>query len=367
MPEARGGRFGVLLAGGGGTRLWPASRRGRPKQFLALGRREGEPLVAGAARRLAEPAGGRDRLLVVTAADQAESVRAALPGVPADNIITEPVGRDTAAAVGLAAAFAEHRDPRAIVGAIPADQDIADDARFGELAGEAFAVAGQRDAIVLLGITPSRPETGFGYIEIGDEVSGSARAVVRFVEKPGPEDAARMASSGRHLWNAGMFFAPARRIREAIASHLPETAAGLARVAEALAAGGEGAGAARAREVYAELPRVSFDRGVLERERGALAIPADVGWSDVGSWSALAETRDPDDAENVAEGNAILIDARRNIVVGDADHAIGVVGLDDVVVVQSGRGILVIPRDRAQEVRRVVEALEGQDLDEFLD
>ncbi len=364
----RGKTCGVLLAGGGGTRLWPASTRARPKQFLPLGRREGEPLIAGAARRLSAVCGGDDRLLVVTASSQVPRVREALPAVPEARILAEPAPRDTAAAIGLAAVYARSRDPGAIIGAIPADQDIGDEARFSELAARALSVAAERDAIVLLGIVPTRAETGFGYIELGEPVGGEgARAVMRFVEKPGADAAAEYASSGRHLWNAGMFFAPARRLCEELASHAPATWRGLEAIGEALRTGGEAEAARRAREVYPDLPAISIDHAVMEKTSAAVAIPADIGWSDVGSWASLAETRASDDDGNITRGNAVLIDARRNIVVGDGDHAVAVVGLEDVVVVQSGRGILVVPRERAQDVRRVVDALKAEDLDEFLD
>ncbi len=359
-------RFGVLLAGGGGTRLWPASVRSRPKQFLALGHREDETLIAGAARRLRAVCGA-ENVLVVTAETQVGQVHAALPELPAGDILAEPAGRNTAAAIGLAAVHAAHRDPDAVLGAVPADQDITDEDGFSALADEAFRLASERQAIVLLGVVPTRPETGFGYLELGAFIEGDAREVARFVEKPDEPTARRYASSGSHLWNAGMFFAPARLLLDEIARHLPETGAGLSAIADALREGGEAAAADKAREVYPTLPSMSIDHGVMEKTTGAIALPADIGWNDVGSWSALAEIRPADDAGNVLEGRALAIDAKRNIVVGDGDHAVAVVGVDDLVVVQSGRGILVIPRERAQDVRRVVAELEARNLDEFLD
>jgi mannose-1-phosphate guanylyltransferase len=365
MKDTDQHRYGVLLAGGGGTRLWPASLRSRPKQFLPLGHREGEPLIAGAARRISQVCG--EKLLVVTAANQVQQVRTALPQLQSRDVIGEPVAKNTAAAIGLAAAYAAHRDPDAIIGALPADQDIADEAGFAALAERAFRLAADRRAIVLLGIVPTRPETGFGYLELGASLEDGAREVAHFVEKPDAQAAARYASSGSHLWNAGMFFAPARLLLEAITRHLPDHGAALDAIAEALREGGEAAAEARAREVYPTMPSISIDHGVMEKVSGAIALPADIGWSDVGSWSALADIREADEHGNITEGNAILLDARRTIVVGDEDHAIAVVGLDDVVVVQSGRGILVVPRARAQDVRRVVAELEARGLDAFLD
>lgn len=362
-------RHAVILAGGSGQRLWPASRRDRPKQFLPLGARAGESLLAATRRRL-----GRlcppERIVVVTAAAQVEQARAALPDLAADAILAEPMARNTAAALGLAAVYLLHRDPDAVLGALPADHHIADEARFIALAEQAFALAEQRDVIATIGITPTRPETGFGYLQVGEPLDGDAGVftVRRFVEKPDAETARRYLDAGDYLWNGGMFFVRAERLLAELERHMPATAAGLRTIAQGLQEGGEGgeAVAEAAARVYPLLPSISIDHGVMEHADDMVTLRGDFGWNDVGSWAALAEYRPTDASGNVTQGTAVLHDAANNIVVGDTDHAIALIGVKDLIVVQSGNSILVVPRERAQEVREVVSALQAQELDRYL-
>ena len=380
-------RYAVILAGGSGVRLWPASRRSSPKQFLPLGARAGESLIAATVRRL----GGvcpQQNILVVTAAEQAGMVTDALPGLPAANVIAEPAARNTAAALGLAAVYLLARDPDAVMGALPADHHIADEAGFARVMDRAFAAAEaglpggsglgsgpdsdsgrDSDIIVTVGIVPTRPETGFGYLHVGERVGDGPEAmetVARFVEKPDAATARTYIDSGQYLWNGGMFFVRARRLLRDIETHMPETHAGLAEIAAALAAGGERAAADAAERVYPALPKVSIDYGVMERASGVVTIRGDFGWNDVGSWSALADYRPADEHGNVTGGTVVVADADDNIIIADPGTAIAVVGVSGLVVVQSKNGILVIPRDRAQDVRRAVDALLQQNLDDYL-
>ncbi|HUH02526.1 MAG TPA: mannose-1-phosphate guanylyltransferase [Kofleriaceae bacterium] len=351
-------RHAVILAGGSGTRLWPASRAARPKQFLALGDRPGESLIAATARRLTGV-----RIAVVTAGHQAPLVRAALPALDPAAIISEPTGRNTAAALGLAAVHLLHVDPDAVMGAIPADQHVADEAGFAAVVGEAFALAEAHDVIVTIGIVPTRPETGFGYLQVGEPFAGHARVVARFVEKPDQATAEGYLASGDYLWNGGMFFVKAARLLRDLERFMPETHRGLTEIAAALTGGDADQVAAR---VSPTLPAVSIDYGVMERADDVITLPGDFGWSDVGSWSALGEYRAADEHGNITEGNAVVSSGRGNIVLADADHAVCVVGLDDLVVVQDGDAILVIPKSRAQDVRDAVAALRARGLDRFL-
>jgi mannose-1-phosphate guanylyltransferase len=349
--------YAVIMAGGGGTRLWPASRRKRPKQFLPLGARPGESLLAATARRLA-PLAADKQLLVVTAAEQAAEVRKALPQLPAANVLAEPVARNTAAAIGLAAVHLHHRDPGAVMAALPADQHVGDEARFLEVVGRAFELAAARDSIVTIGITPTRPETGFGYL-----APGAGGTVARFVEKPDAAAAERYVAEG-YLWNAGMFFFPVRRILDEIARHLPALHAGLQEIGAALASGGD-ASAVTAR-VYPTLPKISIDHGIMEKAQGLLMLSGDFGWNDVGSWTALADVRVADGAGNVTQGEIALHDARRNIAVADPGVTVALVGVEDLIVVQSGNAVLVMPRSRAQDVREIVQQLEARGAGTYL-
>lgn len=357
-------RFAVIMAGGGGTRLWPASRRRRPKQLLPLGGRPNETLLAATIRRL-EPLVPGERTVIVTAAALAAEIRGTDPRV---HVLGEPTGRNTAAAIGLAAVHARHRDPDAVLAALPADHHVGDEAGFRRAVDRTFSLAERRDAIVTIGIRPTRAETGFGYLELGDDAGDGAHVVARFVEKPDRATADRYVTSGRYLWNGGMFFFRAARILAEIERHMPATHAGLAEIAAALASGGPDAAASATARVYPSLPNVSVDYGVMERTAGILTVPGDFGWNDVGAWSALGDIRTPRPDGNFDAGAGALIthDARANIVAADAGTLVALVGVEGLVIVQAGNAVLVVPRERAQDVREIVRHLEAGKLDTYL-
>ncbi len=355
-------RFAVVLAGGSGNRLWPASRTGRPKQFLALGADSATSLLAATVRRL-----GSLEPLVVAGAAHMDRVRADLPELPEDAFLAEPIGRNTAAAIGLAAIHLRHRDPDAVMGVLPADHHIGDPAGFAAVVDRAFEVAAAHDVIVTVGIVPTRAATGFGYLELGAPLPGAddVATVARFVEKPDRETAERYLAGGRHLWNGGMFFLTARRLLAELAAHMPDTHRALTEIGDALERGRAEATEAAAR-LYPALPSISIDYGVMEKTTGVVALRGDFGWHDVGSWAALADYRPADRDGNVVAATAVVHDAHRNVVVGDPDRVIAVIGVDDLVVVQSGDAVLVVPRQRAEEVRAAVDALSEKDLTRFL-
>ncbi len=352
----------VIMAGGGGTRLWPASRRRRPKQLLPLGP-GGESLLHATVRRMKEVV-GLSKTLVVTAREQLAGVAAAAPQLAPDQILAEPVPRNTAAAIGLAAVFLLARDPDAVIGAVPADHHIGDESAYLEVLRRAYALAAAEDAIVTVGIRPTGPETGFGYLELGGEGPGGSRLVARFREKPERADAEAMVARG-DLWNGGLFFFRAARIVTEIERHLPLLGAGLQDLARALAEGPEAALDAIAR-IYPRLPAISIDHGVMERTAGILTLPGDFGWNDIGSFTALAGLVAPDAAGNSVAGRALLVDARDNVVFTDDGTMVALVGVEGLVVVRAGDAVLVIPRERAQEVREVVRRLEQAEDDGLL-
>jgi mannose-1-phosphate guanylyltransferase len=343
--------YAVILGGGAGTRLWPSSRRARPKQLLTLGGTES--LLAAAARR-AYAFFGVERTLVVTAADQEAAVRAALPELPAANLVAEPVPRNTAAAVGLGAVVAARRaGPEAVIGVFPADPFIGDERTFERLVRLASAEA--RETIVTIGIRPTHAETGFGYIRLGARLpratADGVHEVGAFVEKPDRPTAERYLASGAYLWNSGMFFLTARRMLDEARRQLPA----LAVLLDAAVAADDPRPVIDAG--YADAPAISIDHGIMEKATGLRVIPGDFGWNDVGSWAALTAVSPPDARGNVVLGGATLIDGDGNIVVADEGAPfVGVLGAQDLVVVATRDAILVIPKERAQEVRQIVEA-----------
>ena len=346
-------RHAVILAGGSGTRLWPASRRARPKQLLALAR-DDEPMLAAAVSLAREVA---DRVLIVTAESQMEATIAAAPNV---ELIAEPLGRNTAAAIGLAGATIAERDTHATIVVLPADQHVRDRKGMVAALDACLSAAERTDAIALVGIPPTRPETGFGYLELAAGPSDGVRAVLRFVEKPDRQTAEQYVASGRHLWNAGIFCMTARRLLAELDAHLPQTAATVRQIVR------DNGLVIDPRGLYEALPSISFDHGIMERTDRIVAVPAAVGWNDVGSWSALSEVRGVDAEGNTVVGSAVVIDGVGNVIVSDDGTLVATIGVSDLVVIKSGDAILIVKKDQAQRVREVVEALGARGLGRYL-
>ncbi|NLE67527.1 MAG: mannose-1-phosphate guanylyltransferase [Lentisphaerae bacterium] len=349
--------YAVILAGGKGERFWPLSTERKPKQLLSLV--GGEPLVSQAVRRLGTLI-PPERVFIVTGADLAEAVRAALPGVPAGNVVGEPFGRDTAAAVALGAALVSAREPGAAFCVLTADHVIRDEARFRGAIEDAFRMAMSGDWLVTIGIPPAFPSTGFGYIECAGAIpfEGKTRffRALRFVEKPDAETARHYVSSGRYSWNSGMFIWSLAALGRAFARHRPELA-GLADRLR-LAAGTPGFDAALRAE-YDRLEKISIDYAVMEKADNIVMAQCDFDWDDIGSWAAL-EHHFPKDADNnVIVGCAEALDARGNIVVS-SEGLTALLGVENLVVVRSGPVTLICRRDNVQDVRKMVEKLRGK-------
>jgi mannose-1-phosphate guanylyltransferase len=354
--------YAVIMAGGAGTRFWPASRSHRPKQLLPLASATGEPLVATSVRRIL-PLCPPERIYVVTAQHLTAAMQEALPGIPTENFLSEPAARNTAPCIGWANAVIAARAPDAKVMVLASDHFIADEDAFRQTVATAVAACDDWN-VVTIGITPTRPETGYGYIEKGRATAPNVFAVERFVEKPNTERALGYLASGHHLWNSGMFFFRASAMARLIDTHAPALAEGLAAIARASSAEGRRETLQR---VFPELPSISIDHAIMERAQGIAVVPGSFGWSDVGSWQSSWELSPKDANENAAPEGSILIDARGNLVSdlrqgggAPGDRLIALIGVDNLAVVVTDDVVLVIPREKAQDVRKAVDLLKSK-------
>ena len=344
-------RYAVIMAGGRGERFWPQSRLANPKHLLPIvGDRA---LLAQTVERLlpAVPAG---RILIITNRQQEAAVRRLCPLLPAENIVAEPVGRDTAAAVGLALVLVRRRDPEAAFAMLPADHVIHDADAFRADLETAFAIAEGQPLLVTIGIQPTEPATGFGYIERDGPLPQprGAFAVRRFVEKPTREVAEGYLATGEYYWNAGMFFWRAAVVAEAFARHVPELWSGLLGVERSLAAGAALDGVLD--QLYPGPPKVSIDYALIEKAANVAVVPAGFDWDDVGAWPAVARHYPADAAGNVVRGLAVLEDSANNLVVSTGDHLVALLGVKDLVIVHTPDVTLVCPRDRAQDIKALL-------------
>ncbi|NNE43178.1 MAG: NTP transferase domain-containing protein [Gemmatimonadetes bacterium] len=347
----------VIMAGGRGTRFWPASRDAMPKQFLSVAGTDS--LLSRTGQRL-YPLAGAEQVWVVTAEAHVGRCADHLPEIARDQIVGEPVGRNTAPCIALAAALVLKEDRDGVMLVAPADHWIGDENAFREAATYACDFANNNGGLVTFGIQPTAPETGYGYIEAGDDVDGRMRRVVRFTEKPDPQTAQEFLAGGRHFWNSGIFAWRADVFLEELKKHHPEMAAACRRVANATDR--ESAIA----EAYPGLPSVSVDYAVLELSDKVHMMPATFPWSDVGSWDSLWGVLPKDKRRNALEGDAIAVDSDGCLVTSFTSRFTALVGLKDVCVVDTADALLVIHKDRAQDVKAVVEALEAKKRSDLL-
>ena len=347
----------AILAGGEGTRLWPLSRSTRPKQLLRLNAERS--LIQQTVDRV-RPLVPPERILIVTEQSHADDLRAQLPELPSTSIVVEPTRRGTAAALMLAALHIAARAPDATWCSLHSDSYISDDHEFRRTLAAALEAAARGEFLITTGLTPRFPATGYGYIQLGGQladVQGFVMCrVARFVEKPDRETAKRYVETGDYLWNPGVFVWKNSTLLAAFEEHQPDIYAALTALP-----------LERIDEVYPDAPRATIDVGIMEKARNVATIPASFPWNDIGSWAELWELAEHDAHGNVAQGQGrvLMADGRRNLVYADA-RTVALVGVEDLIVVETADAVFVCPRDRAQDVRLIVQQLQREGRKELL-
>jgi len=359
---AKSNFYPVILAGGRGTRFWPLSRKRRAKQLLALDGKQ--TMIQQTVSRLL-PLAPAKRFWVITNEDLSREISRQLPRLAKAQIIAEPVGRNTAPAIGLAAFILMNSDPGAVIGMFPSDHVIGDQEEYRRVLRKGIEIAAAGENIVVLGIRPTRPETGYGYIEGGAPFQGAAQRVRRFTEKPDAERAAGFLAAGNYFWNSGMFLWNARTLANALREHLSKTAPLLQRIADAF---GTRNFTSTFHRLYPKCENISIDYAVLEprsakgeHASNIICLPADFGWNDLGSWTALHEhhvsRQQPADGNLVTGEGIFTLNSEGNYI-----HAPGkfvaAVGVRDLVVVETDDALLITTRDQAQDVGKIVKYLD---------
>jgi mannose-1-phosphate guanylyltransferase len=360
--------FAVLLAGGGGTRLWPKSRNKTPKQFLKLVGTD--TMVQVAASRVTKLVSW-DRVIVVTNAIYIEDIKNQLPQVPVENIIAEPEKKDTAMAMLVGALYAKSKDPEAIVMNGASDHVIEDEKEFVHVMEGAIEVATERKYLITVGITPTRPDTAFGYIKIGEQLKKVNRSLAvfkvdSFTEKPNAATAQAFLSTGKYFWNANMYVWAADSLQEAFQNYMPE----MYELTKNLPEMNPDAFHAALPAIYSAAQSISIDYAISEKANNLVLIPGDFGWNDVGDWKVVYDLGKKDLAGNVITGDGevahtLTISAQNNLIHA-GKRLIALVGVDDLIVVDTDEILLVVPKSRSQDVKKIVERLKEESKKEYL-
>jgi mannose-1-phosphate guanylyltransferase len=347
-------RYAVILAGGSGKRLWPASRQNRPKQLIKLA--DGKSLLELAVGRL-EGIFDPGHILVITNAGYADQIAGQFPLLPRQNIVGEPEGRDTANAVALATELLSAREPTATMAVFTADHIIRPEEEFRRCVERACQAAeSDGQALVTFGVRPTWPHTGLGYIHCGEKLADGVRRVKAFKEKPDHHTARFYVESGEYFWNSGMFVWQVSTIRQSLRQFTPEVCGAFAGVGEAVKRGGDLQPLLK--QIYPQLPRISIDYGVMEKAPHVLMVELTCQWLDVGSWPSLEEVVELDtDGNAVVAPRAVVLDCNRNVIFADNDHLLAVVGMDDCIIVHTGDATLVCNKSDSQRLKELVDLI----------
>lgn len=336
----------VIIAGGRGERFWPRSRFHKPKQLQVI--TGSETMLQMTVKRM-QPLIPLEQIYVVTDEKLEQEVKRQLPCLPERNVIAEPVGRNTAAAVGLSAVQIGRLDDDATLAVLPADHLIFDEKEFLACLSIGVKVAREKNSLVVFGIKPDRPETGYGYIKAGGEISEKVYEVEAFVEKPDEKTAKKFLASGGYYWNSGMFVWKYSVIMAAIERHMPHLFAGLQKIRTA-------SKKEVIREVYEKMEDISIDCGVMEKAQNRVMVMGDFRWDDIGSWLAMERIWQKDGEGNVSQGKFVGIETHNSIIIGDK-ALIATIGISNMIVVATDDAILICPKEKAQEVKKIIRKL----------
>ncbi len=342
----------LIMAGGKGERFWPRSRKAYPKQFIDI-MGCGKTMIQLTVDRIL-PLTAMEDIYIVTNEQYKQLVREQLPQLPEENILCEPEGRNTAPCIGLGAAYMLRRNEDAVMMVLASDHLIKQEDCYREIMKEAISVAEQEENLVTIGITPSYPETGYGYIKRNMQIAlGSAREVERFVEKPNRETAEKYLQSGEYLWNSGMFVWKASTYMKAMKNFLPDIYEGLCRIQASIGTEKEGE---VLRKEFMAMRSISVDYGILEKANRIYAFSGEFGWDDVGSWLAVERFRDVDESNNLLTGNVVTVGVQ-NCIIEANKRLIAAVGLDGLVVVDTEDATLIGDKLHIEEIKKVLEQL----------
>lgn len=352
--------FEVIMAGGGGTRFWPLSRKKRPKQLLNI---SGSDIMLNETIKRLDAVVDREHVYIVTNEDQEPLMKELIVGgIPFRNILVEPAARNTAPCVAYAASVLEKEYGDGVMCVLPSDSHIGQPEIYREVMEKAVQVAEESDCIVTIGIKPTFAATGYGYINRGNEVETGVWKVDRFVEKPDVDTARQYVESGMFLWNSGTFVFKISTILKAFEEFLPDMAADVRRL---VACRGTADEEKVLKEIYPTLQSISIDYGIMEKAENVLVMEGDYGWSDVGSFDALDAVHTPDENNNISIGDNLLIDSKGCVVHGQ-DKLITLIGVEDLIVVEAADAMLICRKDAAQDAKKAVEALKEQGREEYL-
>lgn len=356
--------YAIIMAGGSGTRLWPQSRKEKPKQFQPI--YSENTLLQETAKRITPPV-KNEKIYVVANASHFETVKQQLPQMPVENYIGEPIGRNTAPVVGIAAITIAHKDPNAIMLVTPADQIITDIDYFRKVLAVAKKIAKTPGSTVTIGINPTSPATGYGYIQMGEKVSDTdgvkVLKAITFKEKPDYQTATEYVCSGEYSWNSGIFVWSVKTILDLFKEHAPEIYSLLMEYDKAIGTQNE---EKVFNDVYERFPAISVDHAILEHINNIFVIPADIGWSDLGSWPSLYEMVEADGNGNVIKGKHIGIDTKNCLISSSGDRLITTIGIENMIIVDTKDTVMILPMSHAQEIKNLLEILKEKDMGKYL-